>query len=58
MAAATLILVLGDQLSLSRGPLRNSDPASDTILVPKRSKHGTVHHVVVKNVEPLSAADN
>ena len=36
----------------------NSRPASDTILVPKKSKHGTVHHVAVKTVEQLTVADN
>jgi len=35
-----------------------SQPASDTVLVPKRARHGTVHHVAVKTVEQLHIADN
>jgi L-aspartate oxidase len=35
----------------------NSRPPSDTILVPKKSKHGTAPHLAVKQVEPFSVAD-
>jgi len=36
----------------------NSHPPTDTTLIPKKSKQGTVHHVAVKKVERLSVADS
>jgi L-aspartate oxidase len=33
-------------------------PPSDTVLVPKRARHGTVHHVAVKSVEQLHIKEN
>ena len=47
----------GLHYTLDYPELDSEHPPSDTILVPKRSHYGSVHHVSVKSVEQLNVAD-